>query len=307
MKKYLSSWVLFLLPILVLFLFLEIYNRTRSNNEIIAKQNLLASKKELVDCLIVGNSHGRDGINPLEISPNSVNACIGGSTLFYVGHFLNKYLDELPNCKSVILNASYQTLYYDMDSLPDTRKKYEFYHYMGANYHIEEFSWSRYSLLYAISFSGAINNVIKDLKGKGKDYASYVGYTPSSKTIPPKLADEQCKERAAKHQILMSETVLEENLNYLDDIIDLVEKKNMKLIVLTTPVSPMYNKYKKSPFKNYTSILKSLADKKSFAYLDYSNDTDFNMQHFRDPDHLNELGGELLSRKIKMDVSEYLE
>lgn len=302
MRKYLTSWAFFLLPVLVLFLFLEIYNRTRTANEIIAKQNLLTTKKDVVDYLIVGNSHGRDGINPLEISPNAVNVGIGGSTLFYVRHFLTKNLDELPDCRHIILNVSYQTLYYDMDGLPDTRKKYEFFHYMGADYHLDEFSFSRYSLLYAISFAGAIDNVLKDAKRKGLDYTSFAGYTAEDKTISPKLADMLSKERASRHHILMNEGMLEENLGYLEDIIELTRKRNIQVTVVTTPVSPTYKVYQKAVFKKYHKIIASLAAQKSFQYLDYSADKDFELQHFRDPDHLNRIGGDILSKKIKSAI-----
>lgn len=303
MKKYLTSSVLFALPILVLFLFLEIYNRTRPANEIIAKQHLLTSKKDVVDYLIVGNSHGRDGINPLELSPNAVNACIGGNTLFYVRHFLEKNLDELPNCRHIILNVSYQTLYYDMDSLPDTRKKYEFFHYMGAAYHLDEFSFSRYSLLYAISFSGAMDNLLKDVRGKGSDYTSFVGYTAGKSAIRPESADELSKERVSRHHILMNEGMLGENLGYLGGIIDLAEKRNIQLTLVTTPVSPTYKAYEKPEFKKFHTILASLAAENSFQYLDYSTDKDFKLEYFIDPDHLNQAGGDLLSDKIKRAVT----
>jgi len=298
-KRYLTSWVLFLSPVLALFLFLEIYNRVRPANEIIAKQDLLTTKKDLVDYLIVGNSHGRDGINPLAISPNAVNACIGGSSLFYVRYFLGKNIDELPNCRHIILNISYHTLYEDMDSLPDTRKKYEFFHYMGAAYNLDEFSFSRYSLLYAISFSGAIDNVLKDTKKKGLDYTSFAGYTGEDKTMSPTLADIQSKERASQHHILMNEGMLDENLGYLEDIIDLAKKRNIELNIVTTPVSPTYKAYKKSEFKKYKDMLASLAAKGGFQYLDYSEDKDFELQYFRDPDHLNKTGGDILADKFK--------
>lgn len=289
---------MFLVPVLLLFLFLEFYNQYRSKNEILAKQNLIESKKDDIDLLVVGNSHGRDGINPLTISENGVNACIGGSILYYNKHQLSTYLAELPNCEKVLLNISYQTLFYDMDSLPNAQKKYEFYHYTGAAYQLERFNFSRYSLLYAMSIKGAINNVIKDFKGGGIDYEKFNGYGGASSTNS-NPTEKACKDRAEQHLTLMNKNMLDENLSYLKDIASLVKEQNKDLILITVPVSPSYRKHLKDPLNQYTRILKHFADNNGIQYLDYSSDHNFNMNHFRDPDHLNRIGGELFSKELK--------
>lgn len=301
MKDFLGEIIVFLLPVLLLMTGLEGYNRVRKGNEIIAKKSLLADTTLGTQLVILGNSHGKDGIDPREFTTPAVNACMSGMPLSYSQFVLENLL---PNtCEQVILNVSYQDLYRKENAPEWTNKRYELYHYLGASQALknQRLDWRNYSVLASIGFRKGWKNMLMDLHGsqRQKDLYERKGQTPRNEQMNQARSTELSKIRIALHHDLMDVSEFDRQIIVLEQIVAYCKSNNIRITLLTLPVSASYLVQQIEPYVNFRSILDEFAEERQINYFDFTRMSEFQVDHFSDPDHLNEKGSELLMQKMK--------
>jgi hypothetical protein len=92
--------------------------------------------------------------------------------------------------------------------------------------------------------------------------------------------------------------IFEQNKQYLLDMINLANKHKVKLIAIQTPHHLSYI-HNYQYFKEYYSCLNDILKKQTFQYYDFSKIFDSNQNLFRDSDHVNAAGSEIISSHLK--------
>ena len=126
-----------------------------------------------------------------------------GSSFFYEKYVLEKYLAKLPNCKTILLTGSYHTLHYNMSNENYTKRRYEYFHYLGADYKLPSFDWQKIFLVNAISFSGAMTNLLRDFKSPKKELWKKQGYIGSEDVIDKTKINFLAEKKIEKHHELI--------------------------------------------------------------------------------------------------------
>jgi len=259
MSSFVNRFLLFLIPIVVVCIGLEIYLHKRtSQNEILAKLELLDLHSD-ASVIFVGNSHGRNAFIPDKFDAEAINLCIGGSTSFYNLKLLERAVEQLPKLEYVVYNVSYQTLYYDLELLPNSRKLYEFFHYLGADAGIDKYSPDYFSILSTIGLKKAILNISKDISSDRVSLLETTGYKEEKREISYSELEESAAKRISAHHKIMNKNKFEANINLLQDIESLLSKHNIKLVYVILPVLESYEAQEKDPFDKFAAHTAKIA------------------------------------------------
>ena len=296
--KFVQRGVIFLIPIVLLLVGVEYYNKTRTGNRIISKLKLIQDYGNEINTLIIGNSHARNGFIASKFPQKTINAAIGGSTVYYSKEVLGKALkaNKSGSLKNVVLTISYQTLFKDFSDESTLNKRFEFYHYLGSNYEIpSSFDLRKYSIINTISFHGAIENIINDFKGNPNSVYQNLGYTPYKKEVKSEGIEALSSKRIGIHHDMMSSNkdIVKKHVEDLEALIQLAKSNGIVLYIITPPVTTEYYLKEKVEYKKFTEILGNIAQRNQIVYYDFSNSTDIKeLKYFKDSDHLNAKGAE---------------
>lgn len=263
-----------------------------------------------------------DRINSKKVRITSV-----GSSHTYYGIFFNK------NCNYINLAKSAQNFYYDLKVLEKYQSKMEQEAIILIPVSIQSF----YSSDNKEIDKGYIN-ILSKKEIKNINLIEYLLERNFSILFPPSkiinfmkknknddnFYPKDLKEKERRNESIetvkihlgINRTELKDYSlkNAEEDFINLInyiESKNWKYVLITTPFSYLYNenieKYQKGAFKeriydNIKEVEKRL--EKKFVYLDYSHDSRFenNLEYFFDDDHLNEKGAKYFTEILLEDL-----
>lgn len=286
----------FILPVLTVWLLLEYYSRNRIGNNVLAKLKLIEDYSPSINTLIIGNSHARNGLISKEFPGNTINAAIGGSTVFYNKVVLEQAMEQSTegNLQNLIIAVSYQTLFKDFYREETLPRRFEFYHYLGADYHLpDHFDMRKHSVLFTTSFSAMMENFWKDRKGQADKVYQDLGYTPTSRVLGEEKADALSQKRIGIHHDMMTEdpAIFQENIAYLESMLAMASKQGIQTFVITTPVTPQYYALERPPYKHFTDSLVTLVKKYQATYWNDAQMASLSdLRYFKDSDHLNQFG-----------------
>ncbi len=295
-------FLLFISVVLLLFVGLEWYNKNRLTYEIPGKLQVVKDNLEGTELFVVGNSHGRDGVIPDSLKIPSVNACMLGSSFFYDKYLIENYLKDAKECKQIILIGSYQTLAYNMAHPKYSKRRHEYYHFIGANYKLDDFDWKKVFLLEVQSFKGGFNNLKRDLTTNKPKLWKTKGYLRNEEQVDTHDIASLAIRKIEKHHILMDNDMVEENLGYLKSIAEWCRERDIKLTLITPPVTSVYNELRKEEYLSFGNIMSAKSKEWNFDYYNFSEDSDFDYSHFKDVDHMNSFGAELFTQKLNQTI-----
>ena len=92
MKLFVNKTTLYLFPILILLLLIEVLTRAIPN-DYTYKRDYLNNNSNIIRVLFLGNSHAYYGVNPAYINQNSFNAAYVSQSVNYDYQILKKYKD----------------------------------------------------------------------------------------------------------------------------------------------------------------------------------------------------------------------
>jgi len=304
-KRLILKTLLFLLPIIILAVSME-YLLQHIPNDYIYKKNYLDKHSQNVEILILGNSHDYYGINPVYFSQNAFNASHVSQSLTFDLKIFNKYKDKLNNLKVVILPASYFGLWSKLETGVESWrvKNYTIYYGMSPN------SLSDYSEILTNSLSINLKRIYKySFEKEDEIYCSQLGWGAvyiSGYAFGNDLEKNGIKalSQAADIHSEKGMKIFAENVQILNSFEEFCNKKNVKLIFLTTPAYHSYreNLHKEQMNKMIETMNDFVAKHNNCHYLNWIEDPDFTKEDYYDSDHLSGSGAEKLSKKLALYV-----
>ncbi|MBK6700264.1 MAG: hypothetical protein IPG55_10285 [Saprospiraceae bacterium] len=296
MKRFIFKIFLFIMPLILLYIFVE-YKLRNIESIYELKRNGLIAQSDSIEILIVGNSHACDGINPLYFKQSAYNLAFGSQTILYDKQLILKYIGILKNLKYVIISLDYPSLYWGFSKDRD----FFYYHYYGINirnksYFKENFSYFFY--VYSPKTSVEIlmnNNKLKLVDGwTGYDSTNYSLLTEKlgKKRVESFNADIKNSRQTKEHEYICSE---------LELLIDFLKQKEIIPILITVPCYKYYTvNLDSNILESNLQYINKLKEKYNLVYLNSLNDTSFNASDFYNNDHLNKYGAEKYSKNLKV-------
>lgn len=301
MNLFLRRIFIFLLPILLLAIGLEILLRKIPNDYSYKSRYLDAHSREL-NVLILGNSHTYFGINPEFIRKKSFNAAHNSQSLNFDLEILKKYENRWDSLKFIIIPIDYLSLYYSIES------------------GIESWRLKYYSLYYNIHSSNELKNNTELLSSKLKInlnrlYRFYLlndsSFFWSELGWGNRYHSGNCEdlitsgEKAAMRHKGKNEELYNFNIEILNRIVAFARAKNIIVLLVDSPAYKSYVDNLDEIQLNKTVIVaRELTS--SYTHVKYFNmltDKSFVKADFCDGDHLNEVGAKKLTLKIDSVMS----
>lgn len=301
---FLRRLALFLLPLFVLFFFIEFRMRGIENGYA-AKRDRLEKSLDSIELLILGNSHTEQGIDPAFFSLKAFNAASSSQSYFYDRAITLRYLERLTRLKAVIIPVDYFSLSYSLHDVA------QWLDYGYKNFwdirspDISSWDSRNYSFTMLYTPAGSVKYL---LKGKNFSMAKGLrtdGYTPvieQSAVLSGRINDITGKERADFHTRMMRVDRFNECVEQLTELTRTLAGKGVKVYLIESPVFKTYSKFCDTAVLNRNRIIASeIAKKYKGGFKSYFSDPRFILSDFSDNDHLNRSGAEKFSRMLDDD------
>jgi len=261
------------------------------------KINWMESHKGTVETLILGNSHAYNGIVPSKFK-NAFNLSMLAQPLEYDAWLLDRYIRQCPNLHTIVLVIDSHNLFlreFENRERGDWYRAIYYNLYMGYPRH-GIFSKYHYEISSPLNMFPKLVEYLKT-RIKGEEYLLKMDSLglgqpkDNSKEITKKDVEKQSKradynDLKARHEL---------NLKYLTNIMEMCEKYDKKLNLVSLPYYYLYNEYiDPNRLQLMENSLTELKKKGNICYVDYRTDERFttNMDYFWDSNHLNIKGAE---------------
>lgn len=287
MKLFLSRLFIFLLPFIVLLIYVEFKLRTIESIRYVQKKKGLIEFKDSIEILVVGNSHTEDGINPDCFSKFTFNLANSSQTISYDKQLISKYIHSLPKLKFVFLNIDYHVFHQKKKEGRDFFYSYYFNINDSKQIYLKE-NLSFFFFVYTppIALNLLLNQpAIKANKG-------WVGI--ANRFEKNELSTKKGLERVNSLNKQISTGIrLGNKTNYIliDKLIHFLKKQHITPILITTPCHPFYTKKLNNKILKLNSQLTfKLIQKHNVLYINSLKDNRFGSTDFYNVDHLNYKG-----------------
>ncbi len=292
MKKFLKSYIVFLLPIMLAVVILELLLRSLPNTYRYKYEWMMANA-ENVETIILGNSHTFYGIRPQYLSRNAFNMANSSQGLREDLFILEYYKGKYKHLKTVIVPIAYYSLFWiELENDVEWYRERYYKIYMDYNRH-SDISIYNFEMTHRTS---AFNKLKAFSKNVGCETLGSGLLSHNSS----KLSDGMSHVR--RHEAMSNINDLH-NLYYLREMIRFCKENDVELILITTPSWHTY--YNNLDF-HQTSLMYRLIEQiqKEFdiPYLDYLKDIRFDSVDFADPQHLSDIGAEKFTKILNADI-----
>lgn len=300
MLKHIVKPFLLCLPFIIIIFSLELGLRKVPTNYSFKKE-ALESHEDSINTLILGSSHAFHGINPRYFRKPTFNLAYASQSLYYDSALLSKYINKLPNLKTVFLEVSYFSLEYSLMDIEEDWRSMFYYNAYGIPTERNKLDWDirKFSLIQLYKKDQVIQYIFSGFKNPE--------ITMSSNGWDALGSGGSCitgESRAIFHTSIMNAFNIDENSSYIEQIAVMLKKRGIKLILISPPVCNSY--FKNMDSEKYLSNqkrLKYLSNKFRVEYFNYMNDQTYKDEDFIDSDHLSIVGAkkftQILNQKIK--------
>ncbi len=263
-------------------------------NDYELKNAQIALKKESIKTLILGSSHSLYGFNPEYFTEEAYNLGHVSQTIDLDYLLLKKYIKELPKLKTVVIRLSYTTLHEQLNESTESwrQKDYNLYYNLNVSNKLK---------LNSEVLSVKLRNNIKRLKNYYLEHEASISVTNSGwaffeKPHVVKPIDDFGWTVAKKHTA-KDNNLVEENIKFLEKIVNLSNEHSVNVILVTLPAHKSYrDNLNTSQLEMVVAAGEKMKRKYSNCnYLNLMQSDSFKDIDFYDPDHLNTNGAKKLS------------
>ena len=298
MKNFYKKILLFLIPVLMVWIATEVFYRTVENNYTYKTERII-SDYDQIETLVFGDSHAFFGINPDYFSTNTFNIANVSQSLYFDELLLKKHISHLPKLKTVVINISYFTLSVVDDASEDRWRKYFYQQQMKLDIpSISIFDPGQYSLTLTRRFNKSVD-LFREYYKNGTIVSSYkngFGMQDESNIVADKVAISRLISKKHEDNSLDFEV----NTERIQKMINSCNERGVEVILIEMPVFKTYydllNSEKKQ--KINATLLNLENNNKAVRFYDFSQEPSFVDSDLRDADHLTNQGAIKFSKLL---------
>lgn len=294
MKRFLTLVLIFIVPVLVAGVGYEVLLRNIPNDYRV-KKNYLDQHAHAVNMLLMGSSHTYYGINPDHLDTKAFNASYVFQSLDIDLAILRKYEGHWDSLRYIVLPVDYFSLYSRLGTGEEAWriKNYNLYWDLGISKNIVENSEVLTNPL-NVNANRVIDHYLKKI--------SFITTSPNGWGVgydSTRELDISGRSAAARHHA-KDDRYFDENLDYLVSIIDFAAKRNVKVVLISSPAWKAYtDNLDPVQWDRTTRTADSLAKKYDNAiYFNLMKDSTFQYEDYYDGDHLNDKGAKKFTLKL---------
>ena len=300
MKKFLYSLILFTLPILLFFIFVE-FGIRQIPNDYNYKKSWLDNNVSSVQVLIAGTSQGLYGINPIYFSKKAFNDCHVSQTPKYDKFLIDKYIEKADALEYIILPIAYHSLVYDLEDGQEWWRVKNYCIYYDCPFHKYELKYQ--TEIYGLNIISQVKRlgryIVKDVDAINCDSLGFgTNYTKANRAEKDWFNNGEGRIKGHTVDLQKHAIRIVENKDRLNSIAMTCKQNDVKLLLVTMPVHKSYSERIDSLQYNLTvefcdSLINAYDNVK---YINLFTDNRFVEDDFYDADHLCEIGAEKFSK-----------
>lgn len=299
MSKFIKQLLLFLCPVLIGMISLEVLLR-KIPNDYSYKCTYLDSGSNNIEVLFLGNSHIYYGINPEYMHYNSFNASHISQSLNYDLFILDKYRNSWKKLKYIIIPIDYFSLYTTLEYSIENWREKNYTIYYGD--HDDAGYWTTLEV-----FNSKLPRNLKRaktyyFKHKSDITCTKLGFGLKYNSRRSKDLGKTGPASAKVHTVdKVNDHIFHDNIKSLQSIIDFSRRHHFKIIFVTCPAYYTYRDHLSNNqlYATINTVTKLSADNPNTHYFNFISDSSFTAADFYDGDHLNEIGAKKFT--LKMD------
>jgi len=306
LQKYIFKLLIFTLPFILCVAYFEFELRTKHFvSSYTAKKYFIEQQLDSIETLVLGSSQTFNGIDPSYFTSKTFNLANVSQTLYYDKRLTLKYLPQMPNLKTVIVNISYFSFFYQMFDIKENWRDYYYLQHFKIKYEeLESFALSNYSFLCVYQPKHALSLALHNFEDADAKAILRNGYQP--KYVQEAINDTIGQERVNIHNSENFSNRRKEIETDLEDFVKHLIDKKIKVVFVTTPVFTSYSKFcNKNIFKANINFVNHLCSKYNCKYYNFFEDNRFVKADFLDTDHLKSNGATKLSKMLNDLISKY--
>jgi hypothetical protein len=293
-KRGILFCILFLLPIVIAFVGLEMLLRKIPNSYQL-KNAYLDEHAGNIEVLILGHSQNLYGLNPDHFSQHAFNAAHVSQLYIHDLSIFRKYIRDLKKLEWLIIPVTYTSFFDEGSENVFINKNYVLYYGLP-----NKMGW-RYSYeLSAFSLRQNLTRVFDHFINGKLDYGvTAYGFGTYYSDDTEHEFEESAKVAAARHQS-SKDDFLPENCKAFEELMDLALSYHVRVLLATPPVhSAYYTLIDKESLAMTKRLAREYADRELLIdYVDLDQHPDFTDADFYDADHLNQAGAGKFSRLL---------
>lgn len=290
MQTFLKKILLYLLPIVIMAIGLEIYVESIPNSYTYKRQYMEQHADEL-QTLVLGSSYAYDGIEA-SVLPAAFNLANSSQCFEDDYRLLAKYLPQMDSLQSVILPISYSSL--QMVSSSNRRVYYTIYMDIYPRWPLSKYSFECFNL--ELMTKKIAKHLLNENIVRCDSLGQRLGHTLATR---PK--DWQNTQALVKNDRFVGASAMpyvEENIQWLQQMAALCEGRDVNLYLLAMPILAEYREaMPKEQIALMERVMQDMAEKYHNVHvLDYQSwgkDDDF-----YNATHLNTAGAELFTTML---------
>jgi hypothetical protein len=303
MKKALIRFALFLLPILVSAVVLEVLLRNLPH-DFKFKKAQMELKYDEIETLIMGGSHTYYGVDPEQLDSETFNLAYVSQSLFFDYLLIEKYIDSLPQLKDVVLMIAHASLTYMFSEGEEDWRKFNYYRYYDITPPYHQWYHKYYLEILNLPVQRSIKKVYQYyLMHKNMISTTAWGWCDEYHMENSLDLEKTGKEEADKHDSPSLD--FSWNLENLRKIIDICAERGIRVHAVNFPTYVSYRE-NLNPVK-YNMIIDTCRwmgrEFENVYHLKIDGDPRFGTEDFYDGDHLNDAG----ALKCSKMLNDYLE
>ncbi len=304
MKKFVLKSLLFVLPVLIAGMALEVMVRQVPNDYSVKFDRLQSASKEL-EVLILGSSHTYRGVDPKYFTHKAINMANVSQTFDIDRMVFDWSVDQLDNLKLVVLEISHFSFFAELKNGKESWriKNYNLYTDLRMDYSI------KHNVEILNSPLKKNIKILKDyyLSGQTNVVCDENGFGGFTKTMPLK----QLKKNGAAHAERHNKDInnfKEEYVEYLNEILDICEENDIQVLIYFPPAFKTYADGLDSTQLNMTleKVEEAVAKHSNVVFKNLLYAEEFTHEDYKDSDHLNVKGAEKLSKILDATITKIL-
>lgn len=304
MKKFLLQIILLVFVPTAIIVGICEWSVRRIPNDYSYKNEWMTNNASSVQILNFGSSHGFYGIRPEYFSRPAFNLAFVSQSIKYDHFLFNKYAQLCDSLRFVILPVSYFSLRGELEGGGEDWRVRNYCIYMGCDYHkgelkynVEILSKEKMQYVFPSWFQ-------KESFVSCDEYGWSTGYSKINRNNAWYEAGPVAAKRHTKEDtICVSDNVLR-----LKAIIQDCQRRNIHVILLTTPTyHTYYDVLEEGQLRQTTATCTLLEQQYSnVTYLNWLKNQHFTEDDFFDADHLNEYGAQKLTIMLDHYIADTL-
>lgn len=310
-QRLVSKLALLSLPLVLVLAYSE-YRLSFLNTIYFTKRVALEQQKDKIEVLVTGSSNTVYGVDPDEFSHPGFNLAFLGNGMFFDARLVEKYSEQIPHLKMVVLTVNNFTMGLDYSTFSQNWRQY----FLRQNFDIPI---KQAGIAYDFGFWLNPSNFSR-IALYGDQASSYIFDNHSAPVdlvtnssgwfnSGDESGDEQSQKRgiaaAEGHSAGTDVNNYDQNLQYWEALIPLLQKKNITPVIVLLPTDISYHgHFDKAKGALMNQKLTKFALRHHIKYIDYTNDVRFSLDDFTSimSDHMNAHGAAKFSKILDEEV-----